>query len=537
VRASLLLLPVLLLALVAASASFHQTPARAQNQASLQYPLSMGFGPGIMTPVSQGVPVYTPGDQIWVASDSQDQLTATLATPGGTTAARAILTPMDPVFLYALPSSGPAGSWTLTVTSSAQPLVGEQTTLLVAAQDVLPPATLERYLLSGSGQLEMNFTLPTTVQYDVQACAVGNALPEAASVPIPSSVGSGRLLLAKNGSELDISTQGSILRPFDFWVELHQNYSYSTGPSTVISRDLAVAAITTVQMTAGANSTNATLIDRAQVRDGRFVVRAFFGTPSGIAVEQTEVLLSGNQTWISLPDCSSTAVVRATTFSLSASLADPVSRWPTAVYTMYESYGVEMVTLTMLDLQPAVVTVLASPWETPLNDSLISFTLGPGVADSSSGGATLYLVASQYPVRVEVSVGGQTQSASVEQPFSSTTVQVNSSKLSVATYLDGKPASGASITVDAGNATLARAVGGSGFSVFYLPEGSYTVQVTLGNSTRLESVLSQTGKASVMDVYFTSRPDQTDLYLLLAAAGLGAMMSALVWVKVYRDRG
>jgi hypothetical protein len=304
----------------------------------------------------------------------------------------------------------------------------------------------------------------------------------------------------------------------------------------VISRDVAVAEITTVQMTANQTSANATLVDNAQIRDGRFTVRAFFDTPTGIAVEQTPILIPGNDTWISLQGCSSTAGVKTTTFSLSASLADPVSSWPTMVYTMYTSYGVEMVTETRLGLQPAAVRVLASSWEVPLNDSLITFTPGSGVADSSSGGATFYMISSHYPVQVGVSVGGQTQAISVEQPFSSTVVQVNSSKLSVATYLNGKPASGASINVMTGSGTIAHAVSGAGFSVFYLPQGNYTVRVSLGNSTIVEKVLSETGSSSVLSAYFTTSPDREGLYLLLATAGIGSVASAVVWVKVYRDR-
>ncbi len=527
----------LLLVLLAASSSFQPAPVGAQTQAFSQYPLSMGFGPGVLTPVSQGIPVYTQGDQIWLASDSQDELTATLTIPGGAAVASVNLAPMDPVLLYALPSSGPEGSLILTIAPSSQPLVGEETTLFVAGQNGLAPATLDNYSLSGGGQLAMNLTLSTTTQYDIQACAVGSAPPEAASLSIPSSVGTGRLLVAKNGSTLDISTQGSILHPFEFWVELHQNYSYATnGPSTVISRDVAVAEITTVQMTANQTSANATLVDNAQIRDGRFTVRAFFDTPTGIAVEQTPILIPGNDTWISLQGCSSTAGVKTTTFSLSASLADPVSSWPTMVYTMYTSYGVEMVTETRLGLQPAAVRVLASSWEVPLNDSLITFTPGSGVADSSSGGATFYMISSHYPVQVGVSVGGQTQAISVEQPFSSTVVQVNSSKLSVATYLNGKPASGASINVMTGSGTIAHAVSGAGFSVFYLPQGNYTVRVSLGNSTIVEKVLSETGSSSVLSAYFTTSPDREGLYLLLATAGIGSVASAVVWVKVYRDR-
>jgi hypothetical protein len=87
-----------------------------------------------------------------------------------------------------------------------------------------------------------------------------------------------------------------------------------------------------------------------------------------------------------------------------------------------------------------------------------------------------------------------------------------------------------------GSGTIAHAVSGAGFSVFYLPQGNYTVRVSLGNSTIVEKVLSETGSSSVLSAYFTTSPDREGLYLLLATAGIGSVASAVVWVKVYRDR-
>jgi hypothetical protein len=536
-RTSSLLLLLLLLSLAASTVPVHPE-ARAASGIPSSYPLSMGFSPGTLGEVSQGVPVYTAGDQLWVMSDSSTQLTVAVTTPGGATVAYADLTPMDPIFLYTFSSSDPAGSWTLNVSNSPEPFQSPNTISFVVTQDDLAPASLASYALSGSGQLQMNFAVPATTQYDIQACAVGDDPPENASIPIPASVGTGELLLAKNGSQLDVYTQGRILSPFDFWVELHQNYSYSMGgPSTVVSRDLRVAAIGTIPMASGEASANATLVDYAQVRDGRSTLRAFFDTPAGISVAQTQVLVHDNSTWISLPGCSASANVGSTTFSLSASLAAASSRWPTEVYTMYLSEGVEMVSETALGLMPAVLSVVAAPWGTALTDSQLAFTPGPGVDEAASGGGTLYLVATRYPVQVGVSgLGDQSQTVLLERPFSLTSLQIDSGKLSVSTYLNGDPASGTSITILSDGKTVAHAISGSGASVFYLPEGSYAVEAALGNGTQTSTLLSQTGRASVLTFDFATQSSQGTLYALLATAAIGAAACSLVWIKVYRDR-
>jgi hypothetical protein len=49
-------------------------------------------------------------------------------------------------------------------------------------------------------------------------------------------------------------------------------------------------------------------------------------------------------------------------------------------------------------------------------------------------------------------------------------------------------------------------------------------------------LLSQTGRATVLTFDFVTQSGQGSLYALLATAAVGAAASALLWIKVYRDR-
>ena len=499
----------------------------------------MGFGPGVVSPVSGGIPVYTAGDQMWLMSDSHDQFFVTLHAPNGAALISAQVTSNGPSLLSTFSAFDPAGTWTLSVVDESQPSQGFAPIPILLVQDDLSPPQLASYSLTGTGTLRMNFNLTDTTQYDLQACAVGSAVPEGVSFSLPPTIGSGQLIIQRNGTQTSVSAQGELVSPFNFWVELHQNYSYYLGsPSTVVSRDVRVAATEAVSIVPGASSVGANLTTFAQIRTGRFTLRAFFDTPSGLSVAQTQVVVPDDSgEWISLPGCSASADVSSAAFSLSTSLETNSSTWPTTVYTMYESEGVEMVAETALHLMPAVVNVVASPWETPLTDSLLEFTTGPQVLQSASGDGSLYLVASQYPVQVGVTLDHNlTRVIVIEQPFSTTKVSVNSSKLDVQTYLDGSPATGIPITILVGDEGFADAVSGSSASVFYLPEGNYTVEATLGNDTNAVGFVSQTGAFSVVSVRFASAPGEEGLYALLAAATVGAVASAILWVEVYRDR-
>lgn len=537
-RSSLLVL--LVLALAAAAVPLGQAGAQTLlTNTAEQPPFAMGFGPGVLSPISLGVPIYTGGDQVWLMADSQNQFAATLKSPAGAELGSVQVSSTGPTLLTTFSPLDPAGNWSISVVDESQPSLSLAPITIPLVQDDLSPPQLASYHLSTSGQLKMSFDLSASIQYDIAACAVGSAVPDIVSIPLPATVGTGEVLIGLNGTQASISAQGLLVYPFNFWMELHQNYSYYLGtPSTVVSRDVDVATSQAVSITPQASSVNAPFTPSAQVRTGVFTLRAYFDTPSGLSVSQTQILMPDRGgSWVWLPGCSATADATSSPFTLSSSLGANSSTWPTALFTTYESEGVGLVAETPLYLMPAVVSVVATPWSTPVTDSLLQFTAGPSVVQSAAGDGSLYLVASQYPVQVGVSLArGQTQEVVIQRPFSTVRVSVNSSKLAIETFLNGVPAPGGSISILSGNQTFASAVTGSTSSIFYLPQGNYTIVAALGNGTQTRSFFSDAGRSYVVSIDFVSPPTPGSIDALWAAAAVGAVASVLAWVKVYRDR-
>jgi hypothetical protein len=192
----------------------------------------------------------------------------------------------------------------------------------------------------------------------------------------------------------------------------------------------------------------------------------------------------------------------------------------------------------------ATISIVASPWGTPLNDSQLAFGLPPDVQQSSFNGSALSLTASGYPIQVNVSLfhGQAPLIVEVTQANSHALLDVNASELSVSTLVNGNPARGASIEVAlADNDSVAGALSDSKASVFYVPDGNYSIKATLGNVTRTAYVVSQTGKVS--DILFDFLPSAgngptypSTYYLLLATGIIGSGLSVVVWVKAYHNR-
>jgi hypothetical protein len=192
----------------------------------------------------------------------------------------------------------------------------------------------------------------------------------------------------------------------------------------------------------------------------------------------------------------------------------------------------------------ATLRMIAYPWNTNLDDSELTFALGPGAEQSVFNGSTLSLVASRYPLQVNVSLfaGEVYATVQVTQTGSHVSLEVNASMVSVSTLIGGVETAGASITVSMnGGGEIAAATGGTEPTVFFLPLGNYTVTATLRNTTQTDDILSQTGKSSsiVFDLLGQSgspTPYNSTYYLLLATGLIGAAISAGVWIKVYRNR-
>jgi hypothetical protein len=505
--------------------------------------IEMGYSPGSLSPISSGVPVYATGDSVWVMSGYQSAVTLQLSNPNGNLVSSYLLEPEAAIMLLTFSSSSPVGSWVVSVSGSGsqvQTQVASVSFLLVG--DVQLPTNMTTYAFSGPGALSTSFTTADSDAYNFLACGIGDPTPGTVSIPLPSSLGSGDLLLTLNGSLVQLAMPGAqVTTPFDFWAELHQDYSYSAGTnSTVVSRDLEVAGSATVPIS-GANGTSSPLNTFMHMRPGRFTIRAFFDSSLGLSVAQAPVLITDNNTsWISLQNCSGSSTFSGSTFTLSSNLESGTQLWPRDVYLMYMIDGVEMYSMTPLTVEPAAVDVVASPWGTGLTDSALALHSGPDVLVSQTVGDLMFVVANQYPVDLQISLPpGVNETVEIPTAYSYISIQVNSTKLVVDTALGGKPASGAVLTVYSDNMTIDRVVSGDeGASVFYLLPGSYNITATLDNTSRTNLFTARAGNSSVVSIDFpVSTASGTEYtYLLWATAVVGLLGSAAVWVKIYTGR-
>lgn len=517
---------------------------------TLSPPIGLGFGPTSTSPLENGVPVYEPGDQLWVSSTSQTAQQLNLTDPSGELVAEAQLQPTASVLLYTFTSASTPGSWTLTSALIISPQ-GIWTTPLTLVRPVLAPAVLSGYELTSDGVLSMNFTVRNPAAEEIGACVVGDSLPGTVSFPFPSDLGTGNLMVQRNGSFVLVSSEGRVNIPFTFWVELHQDYSYDLGiaGTTLVSRDVTAAESTALPVPAGlsaspnASSTlTAQLQQQVRLRTGRYTLRAFFEGSAGISAYEAPVLLTNNSSWVSLQGCS-TASGGSLSHSVvvSASLENPTAQWPREVYAMYTDEGVETFSSAPIGVEPAAVTISAWPWGRSLTDARPTVLPNSDVQSYAVLNDTIYLTASSYPVQLAVSEAGPgsevPNTVNVTRPFSSTVLNVSAMRVVVTTLQGGKAIAGAHVKLVYGNATVATGSSSiSGETLFYVPPGNYSVMASLGSVTRNGSVSGRTGDAAEISFDFASPPNLTYYYFLSITAVIAILAAITVWSLVVRRR-
>ena len=508
---------------------------------SISSPFGMGFSVGSVSPIADGIPVYTIGDQLWVESYSGGPVTVDVANAAGTIVASSLLESMSPMLLYNFSTTDRGGNWEL-LASFAEPGFSVASLVtqfpLVGNEFVLPGFT--GYTLAGEGQLEMNFTMGYSDSYDIGACIVGSDIPVEASVPIPGLLGSGQLEFTRVGSQVTVGLSGDVTTPFTFWIELHSDYSFIvSGNSTLVSRDFEVASSNSVDVAAGFTGATATLSDQMAERTGRFSMWVFFESSQGLSVYETTLLLPGNGSWIPLDGCSAAASNLAPAFTLSVSLEQNASAWPREIYTMYELNGVEMFSETQIPVTPAEISVRAAGWGKALTDSVLTLLPESGVDEVAVGDGTFFLTAAEYPLNVSVSqLAGEPETFTISQPFSTNELNISSGKVFVQTMANGKPVSGVGITLSESGQSVADAPSTDGEATFYVPVGNYTITGTYDNSTVIKTIDAQAGVQSSVSIDFapTLPGTQPLLYVLASTAVLGVVVSSFVWVRAYQRR-
>jgi hypothetical protein len=530
-----------LVVLLGALLCLQPPPLRAAATATPQ--LELGYGLSTLSAISSGVPVYTYGDSMWVMMTSQGSYSVQLVNPGGAVVVGATLEPDAPLLLHVFASDDLPGTWTLSVQGSG-PLQGSQDVPVLLSE--VPPVQFNMTggTISSSGVYTMDFgTVNAPDAYDFSACAFGVSLPQTVLVPIPSSLGHGSMEVELNngtiieGPEPLVST---ITTPFDFWVELYQNYSYTIGgTSTLVSKQVQVAASSAIPISSQTTSAKVAIMSMTAFRPGLFSLRVFFDTSQFFFATQASVLLTENGEWTPFQGCGNTSVPATNVFTVSSTLGDNTSLWPSQVFLTYQENGVEGFSVSSLVFKPAAVELLAAPWDATFNDSELSILPSSSVLSYAFVDNILFVAASHYPVDVNFTLLNYQAPQQVVVPIPYTLVKapIGSDELVVTTSVAGDGAAAlTNLTVsEAGEGVAQGLTNSSGIAVFYLPAGNYSVTGDYENSTETARFLASANQLSQLALTFPAPPSLLSS-ILLATGVVGIAATIAIWIAFYRGR-
>jgi len=491
------------------------------------------------TPVAEGVPVYTAGDQLWVASSSQSAIMLNLTDPSGSLFSQATVGPMASVLLYTFSASDQAGNWTL---QSGSPSLGSFDTQIPLVNPVPAPVALTGSKLKSGGALAMNFTVASPRAYDIGACVTGSDLPSTVTVPVPAGLGPATLQLVLSREGVSVTQQGQVTSPFVFWLELHHDYSYVVASdSELLTRDVLAAQSASIPLRSGiTNTTSVSLQTDVQMRVGRYTLRAFFEGSQGLSAFETQVLLQNDSSWVSLQDCSAFSSSLASSFSLTAPLAGPTSQWPREVYVMYRDSGIEMLSTSPVQAGPAAVEVLTSPWGSPFTHADITLVPNANVSGFIFAGGMVYITGSAFPIQLEVSLAGgglnETGSIQITAPYSIGSMSIGAAEVVVTTLRAGVPVSGAVVALKYENNTVASVSSSGGEATFFIAPGEYDAVGSLGGVTRMVTISAQAGLRANATIELGTNTGAMASDVLIATGGAGAIAAVCAWVIVLRRK-
>jgi hypothetical protein len=255
-----------------------------------------------------------------------------------------------------------------------------------------------------------------------------------------------------------------------------------------------------------------------------------------LEVFQSRVLILNDSSWISLSSTCLPQTVQSSGISYSANLTIGQADWPRTLYVMYRTFGVEAVNSYPVNANLSSVNFVASPWGKPLQDGKATLSPSSGVLQTSQEGGSLFVLASQYPVQLNYSLGFRggvdlaQGSVTVDGSYSTQNIEVNSAELNVRvlgdqgspTTLEVTSSQGANITTAPGPAE-----GNQTVSLF-LPTGSYTVTaLQAGGESESAKVGLTDGLATAVTLNFNATP--TLEIILAVTAAIAAVANVLIW--------
>lgn len=504
--------------------------------------VDMGYSPSILFPVSQGTPVYTAGEQLWVMSlypgTATVRVSQASALPvNGSVIVRTVQSGV-PVRIATINSTTPQGLWLLQApngTASPVPF------LVSDAENRPAGLSLGAYRLA-KGSLVMNFTTDGSAElYDETACVLGSGGSPAAEIALPSAVGSGSVNITRDGGSLQVEPEGRVGANSSLSVELYRAFTFLSPNSTSIylSREVRVATTGAVPFTG--NPVALDLSSDLPLTRGTYQVRAFFQTASGLFLSSADVLIPGAGPWIWLGGCGS-ATVRSDSFGLVEPLGADPGAWPRSVWLTYGTFGEEGVANLTLGIRVSEVRFLGARWGATLSNYTIEVRSSSGVQETGVSNGTLFAILDGPSAQVSYAagLGGRPWfegTAGPLSPFTSTTVNLNVSKVKVTYEVGGSPRRGGTVGVSDASGPIASArTGSDGVATFYLPSGRYNITASGGGSSAAGSVRALAGEEE--DVTLGAQGgaglESAVLVGLAAAAAVGVGVNLWLWVRERR---
>ncbi|MHB8568032.1 MAG: hypothetical protein ACYC7D_11775 [Nitrososphaerales archaeon] len=511
--------------------------SRGQFLPSAPSSLSFGYSPTTLSPLQNGIPVYSILDQMWAESVANQSVELSLISPNGMTILSTSLQPSTASLIYTFQSSDQEGVWTLSINSQQG---GNSLPFLLVNPSNHNLGINLNYFSLESGQLNIGFNVSQTFDFNIEGCFASNNSLSTVFVPTPSSLGSGSLAVQWNGSASSIAIQGSISQPFSYWYELYYSYSYSnTNTSQLVSRDSQVAKSDVALITQSTSQASVAVSKDAVLREGRYVMRSYFESASGLTVSESRILILGQGApWFWLTSCNPFSIPASTSFQKSVSLTGNSTQWPYLFYYMYDVEGVDALGVLPLNIQIARINFKGSPWNVPLNGISFALNNNSAIETSSSYQGSIYIASNKFPLEVTVrpSFGGQELQAVIIDLNAASTdyaATIPIGKIIAQETANGSPLNGTTVELlNMQNDSLMQSTVSGGNASFYVPPGSYLLKGSFGASTEVkEANVSAYGQSSVDFSFFTPQPPpEYEIYAALVLAFLGIALNVYVWI-------
>lgn len=508
-------------------------------------PLSLGFSPSALYPVSEGTPVYTVGDTIWAVSSYNNpvQISVTSARVGSATAAVVATTLLGReavTALYTFTAKDPDGVWNITLSTPQGPVVIPLHFVNLAARPIsLGPFA---YSLSG-GDLLISANADLGDSYDQEVCATGNGTSAGLGLGLPTAMGEAGNVTLTPGTPFGVAAAGVVTEPFSFWFELYHSYALdATNTNNLVSEDLMAAESQPVAFSTNGTATT-TLAWDLPVHEGRYEMRAYFQNSTSLDVVQTGILILNDSSWVSLADACPPQAVQSSSISYPASLTGGDSNWPTTFYFMYQTFGVQAVASFPVMANLSSVKFTFPPWNEPsLN---VNVSPSGGVIQTSQASGSLFVLSSRYPTQVAytLDINGQNDlaqgNATIVKSYSTLTEQISLGFLTVRVISDRNltttlEVTGPSVGISSGP------VGANQSATFLLPRGNYTVTGLQANKSQSAQTSVNDGLADSLTLVFTTATSsagtsfETFEIILIAAGAVAAVANVALWV--FRSR-